>query len=204
MFNDANVCVNGVVQNQAWWEAMGGPGFLKKNLPFLNTDPLEIRLMTGYDSYYENVAIISIELAACVCALDMDPAECWAKCEGSWNVLASAGEAQQRIFWTLSMLTTFCGLVMSGSLLFQYVFNSATRSPLIQSFLGMIIPDFVFCAMYFPIYFTNSWHGDELPGGICKFVAFLHYGTVVVATFCGPSLFPSCYWPNSGAWATMT
>jgi hypothetical protein len=177
--------VDGEVKDATWWAAMGGPGFFRKSLSSLTTDPLEIRLMTGYDSYYENVAIISIELAACVCVLDMDPSECWAKCEGTWDVLASADAAQQRIFWTLSVLITFSGLLLSASLLYQYLYNPATRSPLIRSFLGMIIPNFVFFVIYFPIYVNNSWYCLPLSEGACKAVAFMHYGTVV-ATFCGP------------------
>ncbi|KAH8054910.1 calcium ion binding protein [Aureococcus anophagefferens] len=85
LFEDgATICgADGALANASTW---GGrrPGSFVKALDKLTMEPLEIRVMAGVDTYFENLAIASVELEVCACADGMGARECFAKCEGTW------------------------------------------------------------------------------------------------------------------------
>tara|TARA_B110001452_G_scaffold260522_2_gene258154 strand:- start:2402 stop:4384 length:1983 start_codon:yes stop_codon:yes gene_type:complete len=90
MFNSSEVCVSSNGRRGAnWWASEGrkGPGWFVKGLPFLTNEPLEVRVMVGMDSFYENLGILRLELDACVCAEDTgedseSADRCFQRCQG--------------------------------------------------------------------------------------------------------------------------
>ena len=68
MFNSNTTCPpSGQSRDDAWWATRGGPGYFESFVTSPTFEPLEVRLMAGRDSYYENLAIISMDLEACIC-----------------------------------------------------------------------------------------------------------------------------------------
>jgi hypothetical protein len=102
MFTTADICdASGKKQDDAFWKAKGGPGHFKKALDEVTAEPLEFRLMTGADSFYESIGVADIDLEVCVCKAEawnspttdptkegfipMSPFECYSLCEGTWD-----------------------------------------------------------------------------------------------------------------------
>jgi hypothetical protein len=140
MFNSTEICAGQTgLRNESWWAAQGGPGFFKKYLDELTSDPLEvpsdslthcvpvsirlaplvaivafalsplrcviwaallvqIRIMTGADTYYENLGILSLELDACICKSGMDARTCAELCDGVHTLECKPGEVVQYDF----------------------------------------------------------------------------------------------------------
>ena len=78
MFTTTNTCVGRgggsgdrrEKRDAKWWAKQGGPGHFVKALDEVTAEALEIRLMTGDDSFYENVAIAEVNLEVCVCKVE--------------------------------------------------------------------------------------------------------------------------------------
>eukprot|EP00966_Prymnesium_polylepis_P146846 3391811-Prymnesium_polylepis.1 len=89
MFSSTTTC-NGKLTGGAqarsadWWsmQGLGGAGFFQGYLQQMSPEPLEIRLMTGRDTFYENIGIAQIELEACVCKPEQSRDDCIAMCNG--------------------------------------------------------------------------------------------------------------------------
>jgi len=92
MFEDGNdVCAAGGKQQS---EVNDLPaGWFSKQLSGQTSQPIEVRLMTGIDSYYENIGIVSIEMQACVCSFGVDADECLQRCEGTYREPLAAADS---------------------------------------------------------------------------------------------------------------
>jgi len=83
MFKTNTTCASdGEAKSDAWWAARGGPGFFLSFVETPTVEPLEVRLMMGKDSYYENLGITEMYLEACVCRDGQPRDECVAMCQG--------------------------------------------------------------------------------------------------------------------------
>ena len=78
MFVSTETCVAGQSKDAKWWEANAekvklankkswGPGWWRKDLDAMYADPVEVRVMAGSDSFYENLGILDFHLEVCVC-----------------------------------------------------------------------------------------------------------------------------------------
>ena len=92
MFSTNTTCPpSGEMRDASWWAAQAttpgassGPGYFESFVASPTFEPLEVRLMTGRDSYYENLGIISMELEACICRANQPRDECVAACQGNY------------------------------------------------------------------------------------------------------------------------
>jgi hypothetical protein len=125
-------------------------------------------------NYYEPAFVNAGELFSCVPAV--------------------AGSGQQRVFWTVSLLTCVFGVLSSGMLLWAYAVEKQLNSNVTQlSFLSMIVPDFVFALCYMVTQFVNMVRGRQVSDGACAFLGFITFG-VVIASFAGPIICAFVIW----------
>jgi len=82
MFTEASsVCVDGEIKSEEWWIEKGGPGHFRRDLNFITDQSLEIRVITGKNTVYENLAIRSVKLEVCACEEGKSPDECIHYCD---------------------------------------------------------------------------------------------------------------------------
>ena len=63
MFTTSDICdASGKKHDDVFWKAKGGPGRFKKALDEVTDEPLEFRIMTGADSFYESLGVAEIDL----------------------------------------------------------------------------------------------------------------------------------------------
>ena len=89
MFSTSSTCVGGLPEqeqqkNASWWQTRGGFGTFEGFLAHPSKEPLEVRLLTGRDTFYENVGIAKVEIEACICSPGQGRDECIAVCTGAY------------------------------------------------------------------------------------------------------------------------
>ena len=121
------------------------------------------------------------------------PPEEWRECAPVF-----ANLADQRKFWSISLLLSSIGLLFSSLVIWEFVFNTALQYPntMMQGFAAFALPDFVLALVNTIVYIESLVNGDSLgyADGItgrsetgCLVVAFITY-IIVVCTYFAPMM----------------